>query len=90
MLNTRQTITYPQTFPPMLKMSNEEFVEELRFLAAAKLFELGRLSAGKAAQLAEMERVEFIYRLGSIGISAINLNEEEIDSEIEMARELAK
>ena len=90
MLNTSQTITYPQTFPPMLKMSNAEFVEELRFLAAAKLFELGRLSAGKAAQLAEMKRVEFIDRLGSIGVSAINLNEEEIDSEIEMARELAK
>ena len=89
-LDTSQTITYPQTFPPMLKMSNEEFVEELRFLASAKLFELGRLSAGKAAQLAEMERVEFIYRLGSIGVSAINLNEEEIDAEIEMARGLAK
>ncbi len=89
-LNTSQTITYPQIFPPMLKMSNIEFVEELRFLAAAKFFELGRLSAGKAAQLAEMNRIEFIYRLGSIGVSAINLDEEAIDAEIQMARELAK
>ena len=87
---TSHKITYPQTFPPMLKMSNDEFVEELRFLAAAKLFELGRLTAGKAAQLAEMNRVDFIYRLGSIGISAINLDEEAIDAEIEMARKLTK
>jgi len=46
-----QTITYPQGFPQMLKkMSNKEFVEELRFLAAAKLYKLGRLTAGKSAQ----------------------------------------
>ena len=83
-LNTSQTISYPRTFPPMLKMSNAEFVEELRFLAAAKLFELGRLSAGKAAQLAEMKRIEFLYRLGSIGVSVINLNEEEIELAIKM------
>lgn len=57
----------------MLKMSEGEFVEELLFLAAAKMYELGRLTAGKAAQLAEMKRLEFLYRLGTIGVAAINL-----------------
>ncbi len=88
--NTSQTITYPQEFPQMLKMSNAEFVEELRFLAAAKLYELGRLTAGKAAQLTEMERLDFIYRLGTIGVPVINLQDEEIEAEIQAARDLAK
>ena len=32
-------------------------------LAAVKLFELGRLSSGRAAELAGMERVEFLLTL---------------------------
>jgi predicted HTH domain antitoxin len=74
----------------MMKMSDGEFVDEVRFLAAAKLFELGRLTAGKAAQLAQMERVEFIYRLGTIGVPAINLQDEEVEAEIQAAQELAE
>ncbi len=85
-----QTISYPQGFPQILKMSNKEFVEEIRFLAAAKLYELGRLSAGKAAQLADMTRLDFIYKLGTIGVAVINLRDEEITAEIEIAQELAK
>ena len=87
---TNQTITYPQGFPQMLKMSNKEFVEELRFLAAAKLYELGRLTAGKSAQLADMTRLDFIYKLGTINVAVINLRDEEIEAEIEFAQELAK
>jgi Uncharacterised protein family (UPF0175) len=44
-------IPYPAGLPQMLKLSDSEFAGELRFLAAAKLYELGRLSSGKAARL---------------------------------------
>ena len=33
-------------------------------LAAVKLYELGRLSSGRAAELAGMARVEFLLHLG--------------------------
>lgn len=81
--------TYPEGFPQILKMSDSEFAEELRFLAAAKLFELGRLSSGKAAQLAGMERVAFLYALAQIGVPAINLRAEEVDAEIRAAKDIA-
>lgn len=84
------TITYPNGFPQMLKMSEREFVSELQFLAAAKMYELGRLSSGKAAQLAGIERGLFLQKLGQIGVTAINLRDEEIETEIEAAKELAK
>lgn len=84
------TLSYPQGFPQMMKMSDGEFVEEVRFLAAAKLYELGRLTAGKAAQLADMERLEFLFRLGSVGVPAVNLLDEEVEAEIQAARELLK
>ena len=39
------------------------FSRELRMLAAVKLYELGRLSSGIAAELAGMSRVEFLLNL---------------------------
>ncbi|HEX3528966.1 MAG TPA: UPF0175 family protein [Thermoanaerobaculia bacterium] len=81
-------ISYPAGIPQILKLSDREFAEELRFLAAAKLFELGRLTAGKAARLAEMDRLTFLYELGKIGVPAINLRDEEVEAEIQAARDL--
>ncbi len=46
------------------KMDETTFAEEMRLLSAIKLFELGRLSSGRAAELAGMPRVEFLMTLG--------------------------
>jgi len=83
------TVTYPQGVPQLLKMSDAEFADELRFLAAAKLYELGRLSSGKAAELAGMMRAEFLRSLADVGVPAINLRDEEVELEIRAARDVA-
>jgi predicted HTH domain antitoxin len=83
------TVTYPQGLPQLLKMSDDEFADELRFLAAVKLYELGRLSSGKSAELAGMTLVDFLGSLGRVGVPAINLRDEEVELEISAARELA-
>lgn len=46
------------------KADETAFARELRVLAAVKLYELGRLSSGRAADLAGMPRVEFLLNLG--------------------------
>lgn len=56
-------ISYPAEIPRLLKMSESEFARELRFLAAAKLVELGKLYSRKAARLAEMSRVASLHEL---------------------------
>jgi predicted HTH domain antitoxin len=57
-------INVPENVLLAEKTDEAAFVGELRNLAAVKLYELGRLSSGRAADLAGMPRVEFLLELG--------------------------
>ena len=67
-------------------LSREEFEREAIFLLAAKLYELGRLSSGKAAQLCGKERVDFLLSLSRVGIAMSNLRPEDLDDEVSFAQ----
>ena len=78
------TIPYPEGLPQILKLSDSEFAEEVRFLAAAKLFELGKISSGKAAKMAGVDKVTFLEKLGNYKMPAINIQAEEIEGDGEI------
>ncbi len=78
-------IEYPETLPDLLQESQEEFQHEARMAMAAKLFEMGRISSGIAAQLAGIDRVTFLLDLHRYKVAMINLNEGELKSDIENA-----
>ena len=62
---TRQTVLeIPEKILLAEKTDELSFARELRILAAVKLYELGRLSSGRAGELAGMSRVEFLLSLG--------------------------
>jgi predicted HTH domain antitoxin len=71
-------VDVPEEALVSLKTDREAFAKELPLLAAVKLFELGRLSSGRAAQLAGVSRVEFLECLGRTGVSPLDLSEEEL------------
>lgn len=58
------TIEIPEKVLLAEKTDAASFGREIRILAAVKLYELGRLSSGRAAELAGMSRVEFLLNLG--------------------------
>lgn len=65
------TIPYTEDLLLSLKESPLEFEREARLLLAVKLYELGRVSTGVAAQLAGMTRVAFILSLQRFSVSPL-------------------
>jgi predicted HTH domain antitoxin len=67
-------------------LRREEFEREAPILLAAKLYEMGRLSSGRAAKLCGMERAEFLMALPRIGVAMSNLRAEDVDDDIRFAQ----
>jgi predicted HTH domain antitoxin len=68
-----------------LKLSERELSETLLMAAAVKLFEIGRLSSGAAARLANVPRVVFLTRLADYGVNTFELSEEQLRRETRLA-----
>lgn len=74
------TIEVPEKVLLAEKMDTQTFAREVRMLAAVKMFELGRLTSGRAADLAGMSRVEFLLALQQYQVFPLAAELEELES----------
>ena len=81
-MSTQITIELPESAFSILRTSPEEFTRELRLAAAVKWYELGRISASKAAELAGLSRQAFLDALGRFGVSPFQVTAEELSEEL--------
>jgi predicted HTH domain antitoxin len=75
-------LTYPDDLAAAVRLTDEELPAQLRLMAALKMFELGKVSSGKAAELAGLSRGEFFEACGRYRVSVFNYPDDEIEAEL--------
>ena len=76
------SVRIPEEALISLKEQPSSFARELLMLAAVKLYELGKLSSGRAAELAGVTRVEFLLALGRYQVSPFALDADTLAQDI--------
>jgi predicted HTH domain antitoxin len=76
------SLEIPATTFAALGESPDEFISEMRIAAAVKWYELGRLSQGKAAEVAGLSRSAFIEALSRFKVSPMQYTEKELSDEL--------
>lgn len=79
------TLELPETSVQALRLPADQIGPELRLLAAVKLFEMGRLSSGAAAELAGIPKPLFLVRLTDFGVPAVTYTEDDFRQETRLA-----
>jgi predicted HTH domain antitoxin len=74
-------LEYPPEWLPALGTDAGRFAEDVRLASAMKLFEVGRLSSGQAAQIAGLSRVAFLLSCRQWGVASLDLDEAELEGE---------
>lgn len=76
------TLDFPDTLPDLLQETKEQFRIETKMALAVKLFQMKRISSGMAASLVGIPRTTFLLSLHKYGVPMIDLDEEELISDM--------
>jgi len=72
----------PETAFTVLGKDEQEFISEMRIAAAVKWYDMGKISQGKAAEIAGLTRAEFIDALSRYQVCVFQYTEEDLASEM--------
>ena len=81
---TQLQLDLPEGFELAVNLTTAELESQVRLMAALKMFELGKLSSGKAAELAGVSRIEFLDLCGRYQVPVIQYDEDDLTRELEV------
>lgn len=81
---------FTEEFLATFRRSPDDYDADTRMAAAAKLFELGKISSGKGGELAGIPRLVFLHRLAEFNVSVIDLTPEELEQDVRNAISFAR
>jgi predicted HTH domain antitoxin len=77
------SLELPEEVFSALRRSPEEFVREMRLAAAIHWYTRGEISQEKAAQIAGLDRTDFLLALARERVDAFSVNFEDLKREID-------
>ncbi|MBI4946556.1 MAG: UPF0175 family protein [Bacteroidetes bacterium] len=78
-MQTTINVNFPKNLAFTLKMQDKEFSDEIKKMAMIKLFEIGKISSGRAAEFLGMTRIAFLEILEKYNVSYFSYkNKDEI------------
>jgi predicted HTH domain antitoxin len=80
---TSLTLELPEEVFSALRRSPEEFGRELRLAAAIHWYQRSQISQEKAAQVAGLDRTDFLLALAREGVDAFVVDWDDLERELE-------
>jgi predicted HTH domain antitoxin len=77
------TLELPEDVFSALRRSPSEFGRELRLAAAIHWYQRGQISQEKAAQVADLDRTDFLMALAREGVDAFVVDFDDLQREME-------
>ncbi|WP_347274641.1 UPF0175 family protein [Candidatus Kuenenia sp.] len=81
-------ISFPSEILEKLSTTYQDSTDLIKEAAVLELYREGKISSGKAAEILEMERFEFIRYAGMKGIPYIRITPEELEEEVRSLEKL--
>lgn len=75
-------LNLPEGFESAVHLTPAELESQIRLMAALKMFELGKLSSGKAAELAGVSRIEFLDWCGRYQVPVVQYEADDLEQEL--------
>jgi len=87
-MHTKQQISVllDETFLSFVAKKKKDVPERLKELSILELYRRKEISSGKAAELLDMERFEFVRYASRLGIPFLDMSKEELERDIEAAK----
>lgn len=80
------SIEYPESPANSLQLTGKAFENEMKRSALVKLYEMGKISSGMAAQALGLSRIDFLDVLADYRVSSMGVNEpDDLNEDIENA-----
>lgn len=79
---TQLTMEFPESVLAALRCAPAEFSREMRLAAAATWYEQGKVSQEVAAQVAGLNRTDFLLSLARMGRDSFQVDAADLDGEL--------
>lgn len=83
MITTELILRIPEEILYTLNETKNDFIKNMKLYTAMELYKIQKLSMGKASELAEMNKIDFMFELGKHEIPVINYDTDDFKDEVE-------